>query len=139
MINSLSKLFYKLLGIIIINYIIYVRLILTRIPRTLYIFDNEGHLNIKLFLVIMTGLLLSLFIIIKNMIILCSHNKNDSKSKIQKMMITFQNIIDNSLQEVYQLIINNVILSLSNSFIFCLGKCMKELYCLFLIVFVSSF
>lgn len=77
MINSLSKLFYKLLGIIIINYIIYVRLILTRIPRTLYIFDNEGHLNIKLFLVIMTGLLLSLFIIIKNMIILCSHNKND--------------------------------------------------------------
>lgn len=122
MINSLSKLFYELLGIIIINYIIYVRLILTRIPRTLYIFDNEGHLNIKLFLVIMTGLLLSSFIIIKNMIILCSHNKNDSKSKIQKMMITFQNIIDNSLQEVYQLIINNVILSLSNSFYILFGK-----------------
>lgn len=141
MINSLLKLF----GIIIINYIIYVYLILTRIPRTLYIFYNEGHLNIKLFLIIMTGLFLSLFIIIKNMRILYFHNKKDSESKIQKMMITFQNIMDNSLKEVYQLIINNVrnnynvILSLSNSFympLLAIVLCSAEFPCLLLSAFL---
>ena len=128
MTNSLLKLFYTLLGLIIINYIIYVRLILTRMPRTLYIFNDESDLNIKLILIIITGICFSLFIIIKSIITLFHFNKNNSESKIQKMIITFHNVVDKAFLAVYQLIMNNIkdnyniISALSNKFYNLFGK-----------------
>ena len=101
--KSLTKLFYVLFGFFIISYIIYVRLILVRIPKYLIM---TNPLNYSLIIIMLTWIFICIFIIIKS--IMSIFKFHSSTSKIQKILLNYYNIFYDSLTEVYQIIINNI-------------------------------
>lgn len=102
-INSLFKILYILFGFLIIIYIIYVRLILIRAPRSLII---SNPINYTLIILISSWIIISLYIIVKNILVILGVKK--SNNKLQYILLQYYTIFENSLKEVYQLLINNI-------------------------------
>lgn len=103
-INSLLQLYYFFLGVLIISYVLYVRVILNRVPKELYLFEPISY---KLIFMVISGITLSIFIIIKSISLLLYPNKI-SNNIFNTILSQISNIISDSLREVYNIIISNI-------------------------------
>lgn len=115
MIKYLNKLFYLLLGLFIISYVFYARLIVVHLPRDLYFFDP---INYELIIINISWILISGFIIIQNTLILLKLNTH--QSYFQNATLRMQEIIVKALNEVLHFISNFI--SNSDKMIFSLAK-----------------
>lgn len=95
--NFLNNKIYLLIGFFIVIYTIYIRLVLKRLPRELHMFDP---INYVLIIITISWICLSLFIIWKNIRIILNI-KSPSMNTFQKTLSSIQNIITESLQQVY--------------------------------------
>ena len=89
---------YFFTGIFLIIYIFYIRVILIRLPRDLHCY-SDNHLNIKLLIIIIIGLIISLQLIIFNLFLLW--HKILKENFISNTLTKAKNFIDKALFEVY--------------------------------------
>lgn len=135
----LNKFFYLLLGAFIIFYVIYVRLIVVRVPRDLYMVEPIKY---ELIFLALSWILISVFIIIKNILILLNLNTNHN-GFFQGLILKIQQIIDNALHEVLHLFSTfidkspEIIFSLAKHFYTLFGKINENLF--LLISFIIRF
>lgn len=94
---------YLLTGFIIISYIFYIRLILVRLPKELFLKLN-GNINLNLLFIIFIGIAISISIIVINLYLLL--NKQVNQSFISNILSKIQEYFHRALFEVYNLIIN---------------------------------
>lgn len=127
MTNLFFRIINLIIGLIIISYIIYTRLILVRAPKSLSFFDP---LNYSLILIAIMWISISIFIIFKSMLLIF-HIKQ-KYSLIERIAIPLYSIIINALCSVFQFIANQkensdeIILSLAKQFYAYFGE-IKEL------------
>lgn len=105
-----SKILFLLniiLGSFIILYTIYIRLIVSRLPKELYIITDSIHeyVNLKLIIIISCGFVTAITQIIINIIIIYDIQK--APGIIKQIFIKINNIIDNALFEIFNLIIDH--------------------------------
>ena len=110
------KVFNIIIGLFIICYVFYMRVLKIRMPRDLNMFNPV--MQYGLILIACTWLLTSLYIIIKS--ILQIYNVNNNKGFLQEMISQLQDLIENALREVLNVIAN--LKKNSDEFIFSIAK-----------------
>lgn len=95
--NTNLKLLYLSIGFIFIIYVFYIRVLLIRIPRTLYMFDP---INYSLIFIMIIWISLSVYIIVKSLSVLWNYNVRNNNF-LSKIMQTIHNVLDSSIREVY--------------------------------------
>lgn len=91
--------FYLLLGLLIVIYIFYVRMILVRLPKELYLWDEDCfHINMCLMAFIWITLSIYFIVISISKLFLFEIKFN----KMKDILIKIQDIIEKSLYEVYR-------------------------------------
>ena len=108
-INSLAQLCYIVLGFFIISYVLYIRIILVRLPKELYLFTPA--INYKLIILMSSWIIFSIYMLMKSIKILL-YKGTFTSSLISQMLLYIQRIMLNSLLEVYQIFMA----SLNNSY-----------------------
>lgn len=121
-IKLLTFIFNIIIGLIIISYILYRRVWLIRLPKDLY-FIKEEYINYNLLILVLFGILLSSYMIYKNILLL--FNKKSSDNIITKLFLKISEIIEKSLFEVYKLLGNLLILDVYNKVSFLAQKFYK--------------
>jgi hypothetical protein len=105
MINRIQKIllyiFNIILGLIIIFYTIYRRILLVRLPKDLYFIGDNG-INVGLALLVLVSIFISSFMFYKNISILLGKKTTESffSNKLSKIM----EVISRALQEMYGII-----------------------------------
>lgn len=97
---------YLLLGFSIITHISYIRLIVVRLPKELYIYDLQHNINLRVVLLIFGGLIIATFKIISSIMIL--YKVTGKTSLFTKLGKTITEIIANALFEVYNAIVEKI-------------------------------
>lgn len=99
--NSNCKLnyFYFFSGFFFILYIIYIRLIMVRLPKDLSLFQN-GMFNTKLFVMIIIGVSFSISLLLLNLYFL--KNNTIKQGFLSKYLSIFSDFIQRSVFEVYR-------------------------------------
>lgn len=120
----ITNLIKIVLGISIIIYLVYIRLLLVRAPRDLTLYNPS--LNYKLFFLVLIGIFVSLFICYKTIRII--RNLEEKETKIQSYLKKINEIIDSSLKTVLEFLLNYIpnnyemIFNLAKNFYFLFGK-----------------
>jgi hypothetical protein len=98
--NSNFNLGYLILGVFIILYIIYIRLLLVRLPKELWLY-NEGKINYSLALVLLISIIAFSNIFIMNLFLLYKIEIKASPL-LAKFLFKIKDIIDKALLELYK-------------------------------------
>ena len=103
MISKLSYYLYLLAGFVSIIYICYIRLILVRLPKELFL-NLNNNINFALLLIIIIGIIISLSVISVNLYLL--FNLQIKQNFVNRAFSTIQEYFNRAFFEVYKLIIN---------------------------------
>ena len=107
MINSIvkKKLFIVniLLGLFIISYTIYRRILIIRLPKDLHLINNNT-INYSLFSFLVISVIICSYILIKNIFVLL--HKKESTGLFYQFSVKINNITENALKEVYSFLGN---------------------------------
>lgn len=103
MISKLSYYLYLLAGFVSIIYICYIRLILVRLPKELFL-NLNNNINFALLLIIIIGIIISLSVISVNLYLL--FNLQIKQNLFNRAFSMIQEYFSRAFFEVYKLIIN---------------------------------
>lgn len=107
MIKKRTLLYLNLfLGFSIIFYVFYIRVIVERLPKELYIYDAENNIKLRLLVIIILGIIIAIIQIISNIILLLHCAR--AEGKLKKILNSVGTILDDALFETYNLLVNQI-------------------------------
>lgn len=101
--NTKLNFIYLISGFILISYIFYTRILVVRLPRDLNLYLNN-ELNIKLLIIISTGITLSIYLLMVNLLFF--KHKVLKETLISATLLKLKKFIERALFEVYNLVIS---------------------------------